>query len=536
MEALTIRDTKTLWTPQGNLSPVQAKNIVCAFLDTAVSSFGRATHYNTREEQQVAETAVHNSLFAMSRDVYGVLLTLPGLTDRSIQIGLKTLLSHPKNGVTEFLNPEDERTLLYHLIQGLPPHRMLKLVDGLRVGNEKEGLKKANNARTRKLLLKTILSSSRLPLWSIKYRHRVRAALVHAWGERLTGIIRSILAKKSHNSKEKAILYTNVGRYIYKKTNKQKKDVWECISFVLGDRKNLTIPLLKSFEEAKKDLKKGKKLPKEVLEGIRSTYHPDIPSSEIMKTAAKEGTLTKGQKITMQREAKKSNIKVDMDPTDYDPIKLYLYAFEMGADEKIMKALEAKAKKAAASFPAEYENISIVVDASASMMGERTQKLRPLATTLAMRDVLEHVSENSNVIYVGGDTSGDLVQPLGDTAIADALVEALSVHPSPEAVFVISDGYENAPAGRFAEVMKEVREIGIETPVFHLNPVFAAEAVGVRELAPEEGVPTLPIQQPQAMGATFIRGLIETEPVRGINALLNMALESGPTETRKVLR
>jgi hypothetical protein len=226
-----------------------------------------------------------------------------------------------------------------------------------------------------------------------------------------------------------------------------------------------------------------------------------------------------------------------MDPADYDAVRLYIYACEMGLDSKIAEALDEKARKAAASFPAHYDRVGIVVDASASMSGNRTQAMRPAAAALAMRDMLQYVGESSRVHWCGGGfgESDRLVQPMGDTALADTLIEALSADPEPEAVFVISDGYENAPAGRFAEVMTHVREIGVQTPIYHLNPVFAAESRGVRELAPNEGVPTLPVQQPSALGPTFIRGLVEAEPLRGINTLIKMALSAGPEKTRKVL-
>ena len=49
-------------------------------------------------------------------------------------------------------------------------------------------------------------------------------------------------------------------------------------------------------------------------------------------------------------------------------------------------------------------------------------------------------------------------------------------------VFVLTDGYENAPAGRFAEVVRAVRQMGVETPIHQFSPVFAAEARGIRSL------------------------------------------------------
>lgn len=523
-----------LWRRPTHIQPKEAGTIVCKFLDTATTSFGRATHYNTRVEQQEAELQAHEKLFTLSRNLYSVLLALPGVLDRSVQIGLKKLLSTERNGVPEeFLTPEMERAVLYHLVQALPAQRMLKLLDALRFGNEELGIKKANNARTRKLILKTLLSTPRLELWAIKYRSKVKRALVHAWGKRRASIIRAILNKTTLSYKEQGILEVSILKFSGADNFKLACD---CVRFVFGnqDMRRTSLPLLRAFGAAKKDLSAGKSLPKEVLEGLRSTYHPDIPKVEVIRIT--KDTMTKTQKMQVQRQAKEAKIDVAMNPLDYDAVRLYIYAFEMGLTDEIVAALEAKAKKSAAAFPARYNRVGIVVDMSKSMEGSTTQPLRPAATALATRDMLRYTAEHGVIEYVSGSGQIDphqLVRPMGDTAIADAFVKVLQ--SSPDAVYIISDGYENAPAGRFAEVFQYVREAGIDTPVYHLNPVMAAEAGGVKELAPKEGVPTLPVQSPQALGTTIVRGLIESEPERGINALVNMALTTGPAETRKLI-
>ena len=523
-------NTRTLdiWTPSNGTHPIEAGKVVTSFLDTATTSMGRATHYNSRTEQQAAELASHAALMGLSRDLYAVLLALPGTTDRAIQVGMKSLLSTPRNGKVEFLDSAQERAVLYHLIQALPAQRMLKLIDAFRVGSEELGLKKANNARTRKLILRSLLGSNRLQLWVVKYRSKVQRALTHAWGKKKTSFLRSVLSKdgRRRNAKERGILKTEIARY---SGDKAFKTACECVGFALGVRERLTLPLLKAFEAAKSDLSAGAKLPIEVLEGIRSTFHKDVPKDTILRVAK---NLTTGQKMQVQKRAKAAGVEVRMDPTKYDAVRLYLYAFECGLDDAITAALDIKARKAAESFPARYGKVGILVDASASMAGDKTQPLRPMAATLALRDMLQHVGQTTETKYVGGQM-GELVRPMGDTALADGLVEVLTSEP--EAVFVLSDGYENSPSGRFAEVMSAVREIGVETPVYHLNPVFAAESSGVRELAPNNGVPTLPAKSPEALGTSILRGLIETDPVRGINALMRMALTAGPTETRTLL-
>ena len=399
---------------------------------------------------------------------------------------------------------------------------MLKLIDALRIGNQELGLRKANNSRTRKLILRTLLSSPRIQLWAVKYRTKMQRALTHAWGQRMTSIIRSILSKGPtvRSAKENSILEKNIARY----AEENLRVALESVGFVLGIRDRLSLPLFKAFVDAKKDLKKGKALPPEVLEGIRSIYHKDVAKEKIIELT--KDTMSKGQKLTVQKRAKAAGVKVSMDPKDYDPVRLYIYAFEQGMTSEIRAALDAKAEEAAKRFPAVYGSVGILIDASASMFGDKTQALRPMASALALRDMLQRTGDSNHVVYAGGSFD-DMVRPAGDTSLADGLVDLLET--APDTIFVISDGYENTPAGRFAEVVDQVREIGINTPIYHLNPVFAAEAQGVRELSTGK-IPTLPVKDPTGLGTTFVRGMIEADPVRGINTLVKMALTTGPIE------
>lgn len=515
--ALAIRATSDLaWSPPANVRPGDAGRIVASFVDAAATALGRATHYNSRDEQQKAELAAHAGLLDLDRALYALLLTLPGVLDRARQVGIKNLLATPQGSASR-VDPLVERRTLGALLDELPPQRLFKLFEALQVGSPEEGLRKANNARTRKLVLRTILGSERIELWAIKYRSKMRAALTHAWGVRMSSILRAILAKDdaAWTSKERSILHQEIDRHV----SFDLARAYACVGFVLGNRNRMGYPLLASFEAAKSDISAGQRLPLEVLEGIRSAYHKATPKDEVLRLTAH--TLTRGQRIRVQRQAEEAKVDVRMDPADYDAVRLYVYAFEMGHSEEITRALRDKARKAAQAFPARYGSIGILVDASASMLGSGEQRLRPMATALALRDVIAQLGRTRTVYAGHTPAAGDdlLVRPSGDTSLAEGLMDLLE--DAPEAVFVLSDGYENRPAGRFAEVVTELRGLGIETPIYHLNPVFAAESGGVRELAPGL-VPTLPAQRPESLGLSFLRGMLEADPIRGINALIGL--------------
>ncbi len=140
-----------------------------------------------------------------------------------------------------------------------------------------------------------------------------------------------------------------------------------------------------------------------------------------------------------------------------------------------------------------------------------------------MRDMLIEASTEPSVSNVSGrmiDIPGPWPRPEGSTSIARELV--LAVQKMPDSIFIISDGYENAPAGQTADVIEEMRKMGIVVPIYHFNPVVAAEAGGVRELAPGL-VPTLPVSKPDGVGVSILRGIIDQDPVQGVNALLGVA-------------
>lgn len=523
MDEIATREAAHVWKLPSSVTAVKAGKTVTAFLDTAATSYGRATAYNTREAQQKAELDAHAGLMGLDRDIYALLLLLPGVTDRSAQIGINNLLGVPRNGHDSLITSEGEREVLVRLIRDLPPQRILKLFGALRFGAD--GIPKANNARTRKLVFRTLLGSRKLSLWSVKYRSKMKAALTHAWGQRKASILRSILAKgcsdSSWTEKETAIVDSNISKWAADDQGGTWGGTYECVSFILGNEATTwSVPILQSRQDAKSDLKAGAKLPMEVLEGIRSTYHKTTNKQEVVKLVAEGGNLTKTQKMLVQKRAKAADVEVAMNPLDYDPIKLYLFAFETGMTDEIADALHTKAVKSAAGFPAKYERVGIVLDGSASMAGHGTQKLRPIASAMATMDMLQHTAQHIVQHIAGGVRADGLIRPSGHTSLAEGLLEVMATDL--DAVFVISDGYENAPAGRFGEVVEALRGMGNKTPIYHINPVFAAEAKAVRALS--SNVPVLPVQDPKAMGISFLRGLLEADPIRGINSLVGIAL------------
>ena len=480
------------------------------FIDTASTATARATFYNTKKEQREALEVVHDYLFEVERSLYTAALMLPGINDYSKQIGVQKLLLNKRDEL-EILTNAQEKAVIEKIIRSMPVHRMLNLFVMCRD-------QRINNARTRKIILRTILNSRNLELWSVRYRRKMAIVLEHALGKRMTGIVRAILSKSERTPQEANILRHQITKYL-KRQDKADR-VLECVGFVLGNREGLTLPLLKAFVDARTDIRKGKRLPYEVLEGIRGRFFKDqLTSAKVLELTAEN--LTKTQRMVLQSTAKAKGVQVEMNPINYDAVKLYIYAYNQGMTDEIRTALNEKARQAAKKLPVNFGHLGILVDGSESMRGNETQALRPIATACATRDMLRAASEYTTIHYAGGvaDELG-LVQVQGDTTLAEGLIELLE--KGVDAVFIITDGYENAPAGRVAEVIRLARQIGIDTPIFQASPVMAAEAGGLRTLS--ESVMSLPISQPEAMSLGMLKAQMELDVQKGVLRLFEMTI------------
>lgn len=486
-----------------------------SFLDLAATSMKRGSFYNSQDDISKREEQLHQALISVDRGLYGLTLTLPGTTDFSRQRGICFLLAGANKSASQLLTIDEEKRVLEALVSSLKPTRLLKVFLQLKE-------LKVNNARTRRLILRSILSQKKLELWSTRYRQKLRLVLTHAWGQRMTSILRSILSKEpgQRTEKEKGLLSKHILRYRGKQSAVK---VFQCVAFILGIEEALTLPLLTAYVGAKQSLEAGSALSYETLEGLRSQFHKDQSSERVLELTAKN--LTKGQKLVLQSKAEGAKVKVELKPEDYDAVKLYLYAFKRGMSPEIEKALNKRAKELAASLKLPYRKVAIVLDASGSMAGHETQPLRPMAVSLALRDGLEQAATESMTTVAGGKTlfGARLIQPEGGTALASALLEAMKGQP--DAVFVLSDGYENSPAGRTAEVLKALRKLGYDAPVFQLSSVFAAETGALRELAPGL-MGTLPVSNPERLGVTMFKAMLKADSLRALQLFVNQALEN----------
>jgi hypothetical protein len=483
------------------------------------TDMNRATHYNTLEELVAIRMPTHMSTFNLDRTVYGCIACLPGTTDFTKMTVIANLLGitwNPGRGynwVEPILTMDHERMIIDLLVSTLPPNRMLTLFSSFEDT-------KINNARMRKTVLPFILNSNNLGWWSVKYRKKLKTILSHCWGRKMTSVVKSILGKDSRTYKEKDILTSFIFSYL---TFTDKNDiVEECISFIMSaiPESDYTQKLFKDFYGAKTDFSRAKGLPKEIIEGIRSTYHPTIEKAETLKVA--ESSMTGKEKRLVQNQAKKAGVKVKWSAMEQPLVELLIYGFKMGFTSEIIEAIHYKAKKASEALPFNYKRVGIICDDSFSMSGSSEQKQRALAITYATVEMLKNVGETSDLITTSNRRMSVTNKPAGETNLAKPLISVLKFNP--DVIFVVSDGYENAPEGRFGEVLKIARDkLKIDIPIYHFNPVPAAESkTALKRLS--ESVAITPVTNPEKMGLSLFKTMICSDPRAGIIELFNKIL------------
>lgn len=507
-------------------------NNILDLMNLSGVDIGRATHYDKKEDLEKARTKIHKAVFDIDRTIYGCLFCLPGINDFSKQKAAGVLLAQPRNQSIQTLFDNDmERSIVKHIIETISQsNRILNLFvnfTGYTKKNKEgevttEGLY-INNARTRKLVLKYILNARNLELWSVKYRSKLQVVFRYMWGLKTYNVLKKILVKKKSSELTTAD-NDGLNKYIAShvvgdQTTKQK--VIQCVSFILGRRTYLTLPMLKAFQQAKKDISLGKMLPPEVLEGIATTFHPKTTKADILNLT-KNTSMTNKQKRLVQKTAQKVGVKVAFDPKNQPMVELYIYALEMGWTKEIGDALIEKAKRAAGALPFKYNKVGILLDDSNSSSGSETQKLKPLAISLAVRDMIRYTAERCVICTTSGRTAevGKPIKPSGDTELASGLISLLQ--DEVDAVYVISDGYENAPAGRFSEALALARQIGCPTPVYQLSPVASASDSGIRKIDPS--IPAMSVSKPEQMALSLFTAMLQADPKIGIVGIINSVL------------
>lgn len=488
-------------------------------IETGMSLFGtdmnRSTHYNTKEELDMARVKIHDQIFdSLGRSIYGCLVCIPGVSDHTKMTAVTKLLSTKWGGQKELLTIEDERNIIDYIISTLPPNRMINLFTSF-------GSNKINNRRTVRTVLSFILNSPNLEWWAVKYKYKLRTALDHCWGKKTRSSLLKVLKKKNREDKEITAIKNYIGKFIL---NNNPSHVYEIILFIFSSdngKQKYTLPLLNKYQMAKIDFSKAEGLPMETIEGVRSIFHKNIAPSKTIEVAKK--SMTSKEKKLVQNKASKAGIEVKWDPYSQSLVDLIIYGFKMGFNKDVTMAIGSKAKAAASLLPFSYDHIGILLDDSFSMSGSEDSKLKALAVAYATVEMLKRVGTKKYTIKTTSGRDFHIAnKSINASDLASPLVKLLKEFP--DAIFVISDGYENAPEGRFNEIIKIARDrLNLSTPIYHFNPVSSAESkVALKRLS--DDIPLTPVSNPEKMGLSLFKTMLSVDPRGGILELFNMIL------------
>lgn len=168
--------------------------------------------------------------------------------------------------------------------------------------------------------------------------------------------------------------------------------------------------------------------------------------------------------------------------------------------EELTGALRAAAHRAAGRHAGTWGRVVAVLDDSYSAAGSGVKRRRPLAVALATHYLLETLAAAYTGLWLHHRGDPLLVHPVGATALGERVLDGLEMRP--DRLIVVSDGWDNAPAGQAGEVLRiwHARlDPGRATSVVHLNPVYDADTFDVRRLA--AGVATVGIRDAEDAAA-----------------------------------
>jgi hypothetical protein len=173
---------------------------------------------------------------------------------------------------------------------------------------------------------------------------------------------------------------------------------------------------------------------------------------------------------------------------------------------ELTEALRTAARRVAGAARGSWGRVTAVLDDSHSSMGSGQKRRRPLAVALAAHYLLEALAKEYTPLWTSGRTDELLVYPLGPTPLGERILDALETWP--ERLLIISDGWDNAPPGLAADVLRIWRtrlDPGHRAPpgrrvlIAHLNPVYDAADFDVRRLSP--AVPTAGVRDAEDLPA-----------------------------------
>lgn len=440
----------------GGRSDLVAAEDLLQFVNAAVTATGQREFHSTAAAQQFSLDFLHAYVRGNYRDLYAAVLALDINDHNTVRI-ITDLLRTANEA--SFDQRRMEGRLIARRLATLPPQRVYGIFRSL-------SRAKVNNRRTRALVRDWLAHRPDLTLDAVKYRGGLACALRHAH-------LRPPTAE--------------LGDFLF---------AWRA-------RPHYAAPLLEAWRRAHYDKSALYELPYTVAEGFAARH--GIPRATFLERIAPR--MTRLESLRLQRTVQHHGVEAAVaDLSGMRLTRLASYVLSLSPDERIRRrseltgALRAAADRVAGEMRGTWGRVTAVLDDSFSSFGSATKRRRPLAVTLACHHLLAALATRYVPVWTSGRTDALLVRPCGPTPLGRRILDALET--APERLLIVSDGWDNAPPGLAAEVLRVWRtrlDPGCAASAVHLNPVYDARDFDVRKLAPT--VPTAGIRDAEDLPA-----------------------------------
>lgn len=433
-----------------------AADDVLLFVNAAITATGQREFHSGDAEQRLSLEFLHAYLLGNYRELYAATLALD-INDHNAALIVRNLLTTAAEATAE--QRRTEGRLIARRLALLPPQRVYRLFAALRRA-------RVNNRRTRAITRDWLAARPDPALDAVKYRSGLKGALKHA-----------------HLPPPQQEL----GPFLFRA--KQPASYRE--------------PLLDAWRRAHFEQAAIYELPFTVAEGFAAKH--GIARGAFLERIAPN--LTRLERLRLQESARALGAGAVSAELDRMPLtRLASYVLGLPLEERTARraeltaALTAAAERTAGPLHGSWGRVAAVLDDSFSSYGSGRKRRRPLAAALACHHLLAALATEYRAHWTSGRTDALLLHPSGPTPLGLRILDALDA--APDRLLIVSDGWDNAPPGLAAEVLRIWRtrlDPHGRTAVVHLNPVYDAEDFEVRRLAP--GVPTAGLRDAEDLPA-----------------------------------
>lgn len=430
------------------------------FMNACFACTSQNEFYSSSSQQSLSVEFLHLYMLYNYRRVYSRFLATT-INDFNKTKIVENLLT--EGSLVEAEARDEENSLIGAAVDALPPQRVYRLFGAL-------ADRRVNNRRTR-AVMKRFVAGRNHQFDAVKYRRKLRAVSRHAHLN---------FPDETH-------------RFLFPK---------------LSDNEPYEAEIFETFRQAQYSNEALYQLPFTVAQGLAE--RKGIDQALLLK---KSQNMTSTERLKYQNVASKNEVELAVDLNRVGLTRLAIYICSLSLSERkdryqeLHAAMKSAAKRTYSSSPYRMGSVVAVLDRSFSTISSYQKRNRPLGLALAISYLLAEVAEELHCIWTPAWVNASLdIRSFGQTNLARPVLAALK--RKPDSVIIVSDGFENAPAGLVGQVVDtfiDSCEGGAATSFVHLNPVFDSEDFEPKGLG--SAVPTVGIRNAEdlATSLSFVR-------------------------------